>query len=238
MKKLAMWEEPVLLDEALIKCLRDELGDVSDAYLEGARQALQDYQSFKAQRQMSRSQAHETEELLLVSSLARKLKKALTRLDPDAVSLFAGKFYVDSIYASSRREEYVHDFEGSKVATDLKNELGDCDPALVPAIILMMMPRPLSRRRKPGIAIEDLPPLLELIARSATPAKEPLKAGAKSDGRVALVRALARCYSDATKRRATTTIGGPFERAVAPLLKAVGIHTANLKPLIRKALRG
>lgn len=238
MKIPAMWEKPAPIDEALIKRLRFHLGDATDVYVECARLALQNYASSKAYRELSGSQRDQNEQLLLVSTFAKKLKKALKRLSPDAASLFMSKFNGDPMYTNTRKEELVYDFDGSTEAKDLKNKLQGYDPNLASAVIVLIMGVRLKQRLKSGITVLDLPPLMDLIAKSATPAKVPLKAGVKTDGRVVLVRDLATCFSKATNRRATATIGGPFERAVAPILKAAGIHTTSLKPLIRKALRG
>ena len=238
MRLRAIREHAASIDQDLIEGLRDELGAAADAYIEGARTALQNYLTFKAQREQSGSQSLQNEQLKLVSTLAKKLKKALNSLDPDAASLFVGRFYGDPLYANTRKEEFVYDFEGSQEAKDLKERLRDHDPSLVSAVIVMLLGNRLKQRLKPGITPSDLLSLLDLINQSAMPPKIKLPAGARPDGRVVLVRDLAKCFSKATNRRATATIGGPFERVVAPILKAAGIHTTSLKPLIRKALRG
>jgi len=89
------------------------------------------------------------------------------------------------------------------------------------------------RRRSPIPSTVQLLALAE-DAKSSRPAA---RRGARADGaRLNLVSQLAQHYHSATGRHPGKTDGGPFARALAPVLEAAGIRSSNIRPLIRRAL--
>jgi hypothetical protein len=76
------------------------------------------------------------------------------------------------------------------------------------------------------------------LADLANRAQVKLTRGARNqEARAALIRKVGDAFFDATGRRPGLTDGGPFERALTPILEAAKIPTRALRPLLKKALR-
>jgi hypothetical protein len=89
------------------------------------------------------------------------------------------------------------------------------------------------RRQSPIPSTEQL----LALAKDAKSSRPTPRRGARTDGaRLALVSQMTQHYQAATGRRAGKTAGGPFTRVLEPVLKAAGIPSSNIRPLIRRAL--